>query len=86
MEQLASLNADAIKVVGVGILDNQELAESFQEQAGSDAADLVWSESRDIWETYGVSGQHTTILLDSSGAEIQRWNNFDPNAVAAAVG
>ncbi len=86
MEQLASLNADAIQVVGVGILDNQELAEQFQQEAQTDAADLVWSDSRDVWEAYDVNSQHTTILLDSSGAEIQRWSNFDPNAVAAAVG
>lgn len=86
MEQFAALNKDSIKVIGVGTLDNQELAESFQATAQAEASQLVWSEDRDVWENYNVGSQHTTILLDSSGAELQRWNNFSPEEIAKAVG
>lgn len=86
MEQFASLNPDGIQVVAVGTLDNQELAEDFHASTGLDVARTTWSESRDVWEAYDVGSQHTTILLDSSGNELQRWRSFSPQEVADAVG
>ncbi len=86
MEQLASLNADKVRVVGVGTQDTEELAVSFQEGAQTEAADLVWSQGGDIWKAYEVTGRHTAILLDSSGEELQRWDRFDADAVTTAIG
>ncbi len=84
MEQFASSNPN-IKVVGIGILDSLGLAEDFNEVTGASNATMLWSESSELWDHYSVSSQHTTILLDGAGQEIERWNDFDAQDVSSAA-
>ena len=43
--------------------------------------DLVWSEDGAGWSAYDITSQHTTILLNSSGAVVKEWRAFDGEAI-----
>jgi hypothetical protein len=63
-------------VIGMGALDDLEYAKDFQNQTNS-TFQLVWDETFETWRTLGVSSQHTVIVFDSDGTQLDTWNGFD---------
>ncbi len=60
----------------MGGLDSLDLAQNFQSQTES-TFQLVWDETFETWPMLGVSSQHTVIVFDSDGTQLDTWNGFD---------
>lgn len=62
----------------MGAQDNFSFAEEFRSSTGAESFLMIWDESFTSWQYYGVRGQPTAILVDSSGEPIQGWvGRFD---------
>jgi len=72
-------------VIGMGALDDLEYAKNFQSQTGS-TFQLVWDETFETWRTLGVSSQHTVIVFDAEGNQLDTWNGFDGDRIIETIG
>jgi hypothetical protein len=72
-------------MIGLGGLDTLDLAQDFRDQTGS-TFQLLWDETFQTWRTLGVSSQHTVIVFDSSGNQLDSWTGFDGERILSAIG
>jgi len=72
LDDLAASHGDEINIVGIGTRDDLAYAEEFLESTGVENFPLLWEESGQSWQDFGVIAQPYLILLDD-GQEVQRW-------------
>lgn len=69
----------------MGALDDLDYAEDFQSQTGA-TFQLTWDETFETWRTLGVSSQHTVIVFDEKGNQLDTWNGFDGERILSTLG
>jgi hypothetical protein len=72
-------------VIGMGALDDLDYAKDFQSGTGA-TFQLLWDETLETWRTLGVSSQHTVIVFDASGNQLDTWTGFDGDRILSAIG
>ncbi|MCP3992096.1 MAG: hypothetical protein GY724_23700 [Actinomycetia bacterium] len=60
----------------MGAQDTLEQAAGFVETTGLQTPLMIWDVSFETWSYYGVRGQPTAILVDSTGEPINSWLGF----------
>ncbi len=76
VEQFAQENPQ-ISVIGVGGLDSYQLAQTFLSRTGVQNFPLVYDDSFGVWNELGVSRQHTVVVFDANGTQLDTWRGFD---------
>ena len=84
VEQFAQQNPQ-INVIGVGGQDSYALAETFLSRTGVQNFPLVYDDSFGVWSELGVSRQHTVIVFDENGTQLDTWRGFDGSRILAAT-
>jgi len=69
----------------MGTLDSLEYAEDFQSSTQS-TFQLFWDETRDTWQALDVRQQHTVIVFDANGTQLDTWRGFDGDRILDAIG
>ncbi len=64
----------------MGALDDLEYAKDFQSGTGA-TFQLTWAESFETWRTLGVTSQHTVIVFDAEGNQLDTWRGFDGDRI-----
>ena len=64
----------------MGAQDSFEQAQEFQAATGTTSFPMIWDESFESWNYYGVRGQPYIILLDANGDVIDEWGGGIPEA------
>ena len=69
IEELAQENSHRLKVVGVGAFDDLDYAHRFVADTGTTFT-MLWSESAEVWNHYGVRVNSHFWLLEANGNRI----------------
>jgi hypothetical protein len=69
----------------MGALDDLEYAQDFRDGTGA-TFQLVWDETFETWRTLGVTSQHTVIVFDAEGNQLDTWRGFDGERILRALG
>jgi thiol-disulfide isomerase/thioredoxin len=78
--------AEALDVVAIGGRDRIDNAPAFVSRHGLTAPTVLFDESMQVWEHYGIPGQPGAILLDRDGVERGRWiGAFDTDLAVRAA-
>jgi hypothetical protein len=73
-----------VKVVGVGTGDQSSGIE-FRDATGTTTPTMVVDESYALWAHYNILSNSEAVLLNSAGAEIARFDQYDTSEVTAAL-
>ncbi len=84
VEQFAQQNPQ-INVIGVGGQDSYELAQTFLSRTAVQHFPLVYDDSFGVWGQLGVSRQHTVIVFDGNGTQLDSWRGFDGSRILLAA-
>jgi len=76
VEQFAQQYEDKMRVVGMGTQDSFELAQSFRDRNQTLTPLMVWDESFESWDYYGVLGQPAAIIVTPTGETVGAWRGF----------
>ncbi len=68
----------------MGGLDSLDYAEEFQSSTGV-TFELYWDETRDTWSELGVGSQHTVVVFDRTGKQLNTWRGFDGQRILDAL-
>ena len=85
--QFAQQHASDIQVVGIGTQDGFDEAKKFR--ARHDITfELLWDESFDTWNAFGVASQPAAVLLSPDGKQLGKWSGMFPidKVLALAAG
>lgn len=69
IEELARENSHRLKVVGVGAFDDLDYAHRFVADTGTTFT-MLWSDSADVWNHYGVRVNSHFWVLDANGNRV----------------
>ena len=68
-------------VVGIGAQDDLAYAERFVDQTGTTFT-MLWSDSSESWNHFGVTRNSTVMLLDRGGNVVEgSTGSFDPGSL-----
>ena len=85
IQQLAAQD-QTLNVVAIGGRDDLANGPEFVSRHGLTAPTLLFDETMQVWEHYGIPGQPGAVLLDTEGRERGRWiGAFDPTLAAEAA-
>lgn len=88
IEQFAREHGDVVTVVGMGANNTMAEAEEFAEAGGIESFLMLWDESFEVWDLFGVTGTPAAVLLSGDGEVIEAWSGRFPldDVVTAAQG
>lgn len=87
VQDFAEANADSISVVGIGTQDSLGEAEDFVATHGVETPQMLWDPGFESWQSLGITGQPTWVLVSPTGEELGRWQGGLPeDEVLAAAG
>ena len=66
-------------MIGIGTQDSFDEAKAFRTRH-SITFSLLWDESFDTWNAFGVQSQPAAILLTANGNTLGRWQGQFPEA------
>ena len=72
LDELAATHGDDVQIVGIGTQNDLEYAEEFLDSTGVENFPLLWEETGQSWQEFGVIAQPYLILLND-GREVKRW-------------
>jgi thiol-disulfide isomerase/thioredoxin len=78
IEQFAREHADLVTVVGMGANNTVDDAEEFADVGGTDSFLMLWDESFQVWDMFGVTGTPAAVLLSGDGRVLESWSGRFP--------
>ncbi len=72
LEELAQQPPNALRIVGIGALDDLGAARDFRTDTAVRSFPLLWAEDTDAWSAFGVPAQ-PYLLMIRDGQVVQRW-------------
>jgi hypothetical protein len=73
VEQFARAHESEVEVIGLGTLDSLGEAEDFIDDYGTTSFTMLWDETFESWQHYGVASQPAAELLSPDGEIIAGW-------------
>jgi hypothetical protein len=86
IEQFAREHGDVVTVVGMGANNTMADAEEFADAGGIESFLMLWDESFEVWNAFGVTGTPAAVLLAGDGQVLDAWQGRLPldDVIAAA--
>ncbi|MEZ5270587.1 MAG: TlpA disulfide reductase family protein [Microthrixaceae bacterium] len=72
MREFAESHADELDVIGIGTQDDPVMAQEFVDRHGI-AFLMLWDETFETWNAFGITAQPATALFDGEGTVIEGW-------------
>lgn len=86
IQALAKRARGRLAVVAIGGRDDLANGPAFVERHGLTAPTVLFDESMEVWQHYGIPAQPGAVLLDRKGRERERWlGPFDPELAIRAA-
>ena len=77
VEQFAQQHQDQLTVIGIGTQDSFPEAKAFRARHNITFS-LLWDESFDTWNAFGIESQPAAVLMAANGDVIQGWQGQFP--------